>query len=101
MSDELTERVANAFATDGTPMVLKYLPYGQLSDECPLIPVGSVERRIDLHVFPPTQVLPYLGRRAIENKALLSGDSGTTAERRRVVTELKRRIGWSSQHKQM
>jgi proline dehydrogenase len=46
-------------------------------------------------------VLPYLGRRAIENKALLSGDSGTTAERRRVVIELKRRIGWSSQHKQM
>jgi len=78
MSDELTERIANAFATEGTPMVLKYLPYGQLSE-----------------------VLPYLGRRAIENKALLSGDSGTTAERRRVVAELKRRIGWSSQHKQI
>jgi hypothetical protein len=44
MSDELTERVANAFATDGTPMVLKYLPYGQLSDEYPLISVGSVGR---------------------------------------------------------
>ncbi len=31
MSDELTERVANAFTNTGTPMVLKYVPYGKLS----------------------------------------------------------------------
>ena len=40
------------------------------------------------------QVLPYLGRRAIENKALLSGEGGASAERRRVWAEICRRIGF-------
>lgn len=40
------------------------------------------------------KVLPYLGRRAIENKALLSGEGGASAERRRVWAEICRRIGF-------
>ncbi len=77
MADELTETVAEGFVADGgVPLTLKYLPYGKLSE-----------------------VLPYLGRRAVENKALLTGESGAAAERNRVVQEIKRRMGWSSQHK--
>lgn len=40
-------------------------------------------------------VLPYLGRRAIENKAILSGEGGAKAEKARIVKELKRRWLWA------
>lgn len=36
--------------------------------------------------------MPFLGRRAIENKALMSGDQGAAAERRRVGSEIWRRM---------
>jgi len=38
-----------------------------------------------------SQVMPFLGRRAIENKSLMSGDAGAAAERKRIVDEIKRR----------
>lgn len=71
MSDELTESVAATYEKSGTPMASKYLPYGALRE-----------------------VLPYLGRRAIENKSLLSGEGGASSERRRVWAEIRRRIGF-------
>ena len=37
------------------------------------------------------EVMPFLGRRAIENKSLMSGDAGAAAERRRITGELWRR----------
>lgn len=69
MSDDLTETVAMSYETRGAPMASKYLPYGALRE-----------------------VLPYLGRRAIENKSLLSGEEGAKGERRRVWAEIRRRI---------
>ncbi|KAJ9101213.1 hypothetical protein QFC21_003432 [Naganishia friedmannii] len=70
MSDNLTEAVAAKFEVKGAPMVLKYLPYGSLKE-----------------------VLPYLGRRAIENKSMLNGEGGASFERGRVLGEIKRRMG--------
>jgi len=52
-----------------TPMIIKCVPYGVLSE-----------------------VMPYLGRRAIENKSVLGGPGGATDERRRVGRELRSRI---------
>lgn len=36
--------------------------------------------------------MPYLNRRAIENKSILSGEGGAIAERRRVGAEIRRRL---------
>ena len=36
--------------------------------------------------------MPYLSRRAIENKSVLSGEGGAIAERRRVGAEIRRRL---------
>lgn len=69
MKDDLTDRMARKFVNDGKPVALKYMAYGKLSE-----------------------VMPYLGRRAIENKSLMSGDHGAAAEMRRVAAELKRRF---------
>ncbi|WVO22901.1 uncharacterized protein IAS62_004244 [Cryptococcus decagattii] len=69
MKDDLTDRMASKFVNDGKPVALKYMAYGKLSE-----------------------VMPYLGRRAIENKSLMSGDQGAAAEMGRVAAELKRRF---------
>jgi len=57
MSDTLTDRLACSVEARA-PFVLKYIPYGALSE-----------------------VMPYLSRRAIENKSVLG--SGHAAEERR------------------
>jgi proline dehydrogenase len=68
MCDELTNAAAATFVPGGAPILTKYLPYGGLDE-----------------------VLPYLGRRAIENKTVLKGEGGATAEVSRAWGELKRR----------
>lgn len=70
MSDPLTYSISTTFtsARGGSPLVLKYLPYGALGE-----------------------VLPYLGRRAIENKTVLKGEGGAQAETHRAWAEIKRR----------
>jgi proline dehydrogenase len=68
MCDALTNATAQAYVPGGSPIVLKYVPWGQLDD-----------------------VMPYLGRRAIENKTVLKGEGGATSECARAWNELKRR----------
>ncbi|KAI5900595.1 FAD-linked oxidoreductase [Schizophyllum commune H4-8] len=68
MSDDLTESVA-ARVRSGEPFVIKYVPYGALSE-----------------------VLPYLGRRAIENKSMLFGQGGAAHERERAWAEIRKRV---------
>lgn len=68
MKDDLTDRNAARFVNDGQPVSLKYIAYGNLEE-----------------------VMPFLGRRAFENKSLMSGDQGAAGERRRVTQELWRR----------
>ncbi|KAK4687508.1 proline dehydrogenase, partial [Tremellales sp. Uapishka_1] len=71
MKDDLTDKVAATFEINETsvPVACKYLAYGTLQE-----------------------VIPFLGRRAVENKSLMSGDSGAGAERKRVGDELKKRL---------
>ncbi|KIR99722.1 proline dehydrogenase [Cryptococcus deuterogattii 2001/935-1] len=68
MKDDLTDRNAARFVNDGQPVAFKYIAYGRLEE-----------------------VMPFLGRRAFENKSLMSGDHGAAAERKRVTQELQRR----------
>ncbi|KAF8588483.1 FAD-linked oxidoreductase [Ramaria rubella] len=68
MSDALTNHLVDKIRSP-SPFVIKYVPYGPLS-----------------------AVMPYLSRRAIENKSVLSGEGGAVAERRRVGAEIRRRL---------
>ncbi|KII86316.1 hypothetical protein PLICRDRAFT_114749 [Plicaturopsis crispa FD-325 SS-3] len=74
MSDALTASLVNRTRCDA-PFVIKYIPYGALEE-----------------------VMPYLARRAIENKSVLFGgaaaedDNGAPAERRRAGQEIRRRM---------
>ncbi|KAG6877337.1 hypothetical protein C0992_010247 [Termitomyces sp. T32_za158] len=67
MCDDLTNYLVNSTASD-TPLIIKYVPYGALSE-----------------------VMPYLSRRAIENKSVL-GEGAATRERRRAGDAIVRRL---------
>ncbi|KIR29252.1 hypothetical protein CNBG_9289 [Cryptococcus deuterogattii R265] len=69
MKDDLGDLILKSFEPDGMPVAVKYVAYGPLS-----------------------AIMAYLGRRASENKSLMTGDEGAAAERKRIVNELKRRL---------
>ncbi|OBT84377.1 hypothetical protein VE02_07883 [Pseudogymnoascus sp. 03VT05] len=70
MKDDLTNRITGSITTDGGfPLVVKSMSYGDLK-EC----------------------LPFLARRATENKAVLEGRGGAAAERIRLGREIRRRL---------
>ncbi|KAI0825334.1 FAD-linked oxidoreductase [Trametes gibbosa] len=67
MCDALTDHLVSRTRTT-SPFVLKYLPYGSLAE-----------------------VMPYLSRRAIENKSVL-GNGGAASERKRAASAIWARI---------
>lgn len=67
MSDGLTNHLVDRTRTSA-PFVLKYIPYGSL-----------------------LEVMPYLSRRAIENKSVL-GNGAAAEERRQAASEIWARI---------
>ncbi|EGO19430.1 hypothetical protein SERLADRAFT_352554 [Serpula lacrymans var. lacrymans S7.9] len=67
MSDALTNYLVDK-TRSSAPFVIKYVPYGAL-----------------------VEVMPYLSRRAIENKSVL-GDGGAADERRRAGAEIRKRL---------
>ncbi|KAH7242711.1 FAD-linked oxidoreductase-like protein [Fusarium tricinctum] len=70
MKDDLTNRITGSLTADGgLPLVVKSMSYGDLK-EC----------------------LPFLARRATENKAVLEGRGGAAAERVRLGREIRRRL---------
>ena len=70
MKDDLTNKITGSVATEnGFPLVVKSMSYGDLK-EC----------------------LPFLARRATENKAVLEGRGGAVAERVRLGREIVRRV---------
>jgi proline dehydrogenase len=70
MKDDLTNKIVGSIqAEGGFPLVVKSMSYSDLK-EC----------------------LPFLARRAIENKAVLEGRGGAAAERVRLGREIRRRI---------
>ncbi|THU75842.1 FAD-linked oxidoreductase, partial [Dendrothele bispora CBS 962.96] len=68
LSDYIVKRTKSEEGVPPVPMVVKYIPYGALS-----------------------QVMPYLGRRAIENQSVL-GNENAAEERRRAGREIWRRV---------
>ncbi|WVW84353.1 hypothetical protein I302_106387 [Kwoniella bestiolae CBS 10118] len=70
MNDRMTSWLSHTFSHKGEPMVMKYVPYGALAE-----------------------VMPYLSRRAVENKSVLGGDTGAKREAERVWDEMNRRVG--------
>ncbi|KDQ17664.1 hypothetical protein BOTBODRAFT_29830 [Botryobasidium botryosum FD-172 SS1] len=68
MCDSLTEYIAGTVDSP-SPFVFKYIPYGPLSE-----------------------VLPYLSRRAIENKSVLGGRGGAADERRQAKEQIWQRL---------
>lgn len=69
MRDDLSDKVVEKFDSRGIPMSLKYVAYGTLAE-----------------------VVPFLARRAYENKSVMSGSGGAVAERKRIRSELMRRV---------
>ncbi|KAL7423446.1 proline dehydrogenase [Cryptotrichosporon argae] len=69
MRDDLSDKIVDAFEPSNMPIALKYIAYGKLAE-----------------------VIPFLGRRAIENKSVMSGQGGAAFERGRVGAELWRRV---------
>lgn len=69
MRDDITDKVVATFDSGAVPVALKYIAYGKLQD-----------------------VLPFLARRATENKAVMTGEGGAKVERKRVSDELWRRL---------
>ncbi|RDW70301.1 hypothetical protein BP5796_08698 [Coleophoma crateriformis] len=70
MKDDLTNRIVGYTTTkSGFPLVVKSMSYGDLK-EC----------------------LPFLARRAAENKSVLEGRGGAQAERARLGREIRRRL---------
>ncbi|KAL4967063.1 FAD-linked oxidoreductase-like protein [Aspergillus stella-maris] len=70
MKDDLTNAITSSVAAPGGfPLVVKSMSYGELK-EC----------------------LPFLARRATENKAVLEGRGGALAERVRLGREIRRRL---------
>lgn len=67
MCDDLTDGLTARIASE-SPMVIKYLPYGGIRE-----------------------VMPYLSRRAIENKSML-GNGAAARERDRAFKEIMNRL---------
>lgn len=91
MSDDLTSWIASRFSSDGAPMVLKYvrLLFFALLQNPPLNPHSYFLRYVPYGAL--AQVMPYLSRRAIENKSVLSGERGAKLEADQAWGELSRR----------
>jgi proline dehydrogenase len=88
MSDTLTDRLATSVKTRA-PFVMKYVPYGALSEvkharaTCP----QAIDLFLTLSRISPYQVMPYLSRRATENKSVL-GHGHAAEERKRAFDAL-------------
>ncbi|OCF34036.1 hypothetical protein I316_04382 [Kwoniella heveanensis BCC8398] len=71
MREDLSDVVCAAFEPSRSAISMKFIAYGTLRE-----------------------TMPFLSRRAIENKSIMSGPTGAAAERRRVGVELKRRFSF-------
>ena len=86
MTDALTNYIVDR-TRSSSPFILKYVPYGALVEVC-------VQHSTLYGVFLISsfvQVMPYLSRRAIENKSVL-GEGASEEERQLAAQEIKKRI---------
>jgi proline dehydrogenase len=90
MSDDLTNYMVKRTRTEGgTPFVIKYVPYGALAE----VRLAFFTLFFCFHstFLFNKQVMPYLSRRAIENKSVLGGGIADK-ERRRAGSEIWKRV---------
>lgn len=107
MKDDLTDKMAESYQNNGMPIALKVSHHSLFPSPHILLDPLLLSRRslisdkgtkADIQYIAYGslgEVLPFLGRRAIENKSVMSGEGGAAAERKRITTELSRRwFGW-------
>ena len=83
LTDYLADRVRAS-----SPFVIKYIPYGRLSEvRAELHTRNFVLWNVAVPYTGVLQVMPYLSRRAIENKSVL-GNGAAAEERRRAAAEI-------------
>ena len=87
MSNTLSNYIV-ARTRSSTPVVLKYIPYGSLAEVC----LSCRQNRLAVNKCA-RQVMPYLARRAIENKAVL-GNGQAAIERKQAWREIRKRLGF-------
>lgn len=90
MKDDLTNRITGSLTADGGfPLVVK------VSRMCRLL-TRSVDANCafsqSMSYGDLKECLPFLARRATENKAVLEGRGGAAAERVRLGREIRRRV---------
>jgi proline dehydrogenase len=99
MKDDLTDRMAATFEANGMPVALKV---SDRTTRPPRPPRLHRYARKEVRLIKAcryqyiaygslSEVMPFLGRRAIENKSVMSGEGGAAAERQRLASELWRR----------
>lgn len=85
MSDDLTNHLVHKTSSN-TPLIIKYVHTPSLY----LHPLTFLRFRY-VPYGALSEVMPYLSRRALENKSVL-GDGGAAVERRRAGAEIRKRL---------
>ena len=84
MTDALSDYIVEQTRCN-TPFLLKYIPYGALSE------VRGCYVGLHKLLRLPGQVMPYLSRRAIENKSVL-GNGAAVEERKRAGELIRKKL---------
>ena len=80
MADSLTNYIVQRTKSTA-PCVVKYMPYGALTEVSSGDASPINDHPLEFSYISIWQVMPYLCRRAIENKSVL-GNGGATRERK-------------------
>ena len=90
MTDALTNYIVDR-TRSSSPFILKYVPYGALVEVC-LQRFSTLHGRSLTSLF--LQVMPYLSRRAIENKSVLGNGTAREERIRARKAIIGRLFGW-------
>lgn len=92
MKDDLTNRIVGSISTEGGfPLVVKVRQEDLISSLYENI-TDIISHLQSMSYGDLKECLPFLARRATENKAVLEGRGGAAAERRRLGREVLRRL---------
>lgn len=94
MKDDLTNKIAGSVVTEGGfPLVVKVSPSTSTQSRGnALVLLQEADPSQSMSYGDLKECLPFLARRATENKTILEGRGGAVAERVRLGKELRRRL---------